>query len=165
MNEKEEIKDQDENKNNSSEHEKCEVEKNEYIEGWKRAKADLINYKRDEEKRFEEVSKFSIQGLLREIIPVLDSFDLALSVLDKDGKAEKGVSMIRAQLEDALRKGGLEKISINKGDAFDPMIHESIREEKSELQEGSVVNVIEQGYILHGRVIRPARVSVSKNKE
>ncbi|PIR89299.1 MAG: nucleotide exchange factor GrpE [Candidatus Harrisonbacteria bacterium CG10_big_fil_rev_8_21_14_0_10_40_38] len=158
MNEKDEVK----NQNEISDHSKCESEKNEYLEGWKRAKADLINYKRDEEKRFEEVAKFSVSSLLKEIIPVLDSFDLAITALEKNGMAEKGILMIRAQLEDALRKGGLEKIAAKEGDEFDPQIHESIGEEESEFEEGKISNIIEKGYSLHGRVVRPARVKVSK---
>lgn len=107
---------------------KCQSERDEYLNGWKRAKADLINYQKEEAKRFEEVVKFGNWELVRDLITVLDSFDLAIAALEKDGKVEKGVYMIRAQLEDVLRKKGLERIVVNIGQPFDPSLHEAIGE-------------------------------------
>src|SRR3989344_6824683 len=63
---------------------KCQKEKDEYLDGWKRAKADLSNYKKDEMKRFETVAKFANEAIIRELIAVLDSFDLALVALGND---------------------------------------------------------------------------------
>ncbi len=139
-------------------------ERDEYLNGWKRAKADLINYQKDEAKRFDELLKFGSIDIIKDLIPVLDSFDLSLSVLEKQGKAEKGVYMIRAQMEDVLKKRGLEKISVMPGQKFDPSIHESISEGESEYPIGSVFEVIEHGYSLNGRVVRPTRVKLSKGK-
>src|SRR3989344_6038011 len=99
--------------------EKCGKEKDEYLNGWKRAKADLINYQKDEAKRFEEVIKFANVAIVKDLITVLDSFDLALTVLEKDGKAEKGIYMIKSQLEDIMKKSGLEKMASSVGSKFD----------------------------------------------
>lgn len=141
---------------------KCQAEREEYLNGWKRAKADLINYQKDEAKRFEEVVKFSNWELVRDLITVLDSFDLAIAALEKDGKVEKGVYMIRSQLEDVLRKKGLERIAVNIGKPFDPSLHEAIGEVASDQPIGTVAEEIERGYLLNGRVVRPARVKLAK---
>src|SRR3989344_538799 len=84
--------------------EKCQKERDEYLDGWKRAKADLANYKKDELKHFEEFAKWSQESLIREVIVVLDSFDLALVSSDGDEKSKRGLQLIRNQLEDILRK-------------------------------------------------------------
>lgn len=143
--------------------EQCLKARDEYLNGWKRAKADLINYQKDEAKRFEEILKFGNIDLIKDFIPVLDSFDLALSVLEKDGKDEKGIYMIRSQMEDVLRKRGFEKMNVQPGAEFDPNFHESIGEIESGERPGSIAAVIENGYLLNGRVVRPARVKLSKN--
>lgn len=143
---------------------KCQAERDEYLNGWKRAKADLINYQKDEAKRFEELLKFGNADLIKDVIPVLDNFDLALSVLEREGKAEKGIYMIRTQLEDVLRKRGLEKITVTVGSQFDPNFHEALGEIESSEPAGTVALIIENGYILNGRVARPARVKISKSK-
>jgi len=144
--------------------EQCGKEREEYLNGWKRAKADLINYQKDEAKRFEEILKFGHIDLIRDFIPVLDSFDLALSVLEKEGKAEKGIYMIRSQMEDVLKKRGVERIIVTVGALFDPNLHESIGEVESNEPAGSIALEVERGYLLNGRVIRPARVKLSKSK-
>lgn len=145
--------------------EKCEQENSDYLDGWKRAKADLINYKKDEGRRFEEVIKFGNMELIQDFIPVLNSFDLALSIIEKEGKAEKGVYMIRSQLEDVLKKRGLEKIKTEPGKPFDPNFCEAIGEIGSDYPSGSIAHEIETGYILNGRVVKPARVKLSKNSK
>ena len=149
---------------------KCEVERDDYLNGWKRAKADLINYKKDEAKRFEELIQFGSSDLIKDLIPVLDSFDLALAVLEKEGKREngstelttKGIYMIRSQIEDVLKKRGFERMTVSVGGEFDPNLHESVGEIESVHPPGSIVLEIERGYLLNGRVIRPARVKLSK---
>lgn len=137
--------------------EKCEKEKEEYLNGWKRAKADLINYQKEEAKRFEELMKFANSGLLRDLISVLDSFDLAKNSLE-----EKGVLMIKSQLEDIMKKQGIEKISAIPGESFNPSMHESVGEAESGHPPGAIAEEISKGYLLSGRVIRPARVKISK---
>lgn len=144
--------------------EACRKERDEYLNGWKRAKADLINYQRDEVKRFEEVIRISATEMIKDFIPVLDNFDLALSVLEKEGKAERGMYMIRTQIEDALKKRGLERMAVSPGATFDPALHESIGEAESSQPPGTIAEEVERGYYLNGRVVRPARVKLSKQK-
>lgn len=144
--------------------EKCEKEREEYLNGWKRAKADLINYQKEESKRFEELLKFANAGMIRELITVLDSFDLALAAMEKEGKAEKGVYMIQTQLGEVLKKNGLERMPASVGGAFDPNLQETVGEVESDKPPGTIIEEVAKGYLLNGRVIRPARVKISKNK-
>ena len=78
---------------------------------------------------------------------------------------EKGVYMIRSQIEDVLKKRGLEKIVIKVGEKFNPAVAEAIVEVESDLPDGAVVEEIEAGYRLYDKIIRPARVKISKNKK
>ena len=141
---------------------KCLKEKDEYLDGWKRAKAELINYKKDEAKRFEAIIKFSNEALIKEIIKVLDSFDLALNSLEKEGKAEKGIYLIRAQLEDILKQNGLERIIVGIGQQFDPAFYEVVASVESDKESGIIIEEVEKGYFLNGKLIKPARVKVVK---
>jgi len=152
----------DELKRLKEELEKSEKEKEEYLNGWKRAKADFINYQKDEARRFEEVIKFSNQELIKELIPVLDSFDLGIAALEKQGPVEKGVYIIRVQLEDVLKKRGFERMIVTVGQPFDPRAQEAVATVESNLPSGSIVEEVERGYLLNSRVIRPARVKVAK---
>jgi molecular chaperone GrpE len=107
---------------------------------------------------------YATRDLIEEFITSLDNFDLALGTMEKAGPVEKGIYMIRTQIEDILRKRGLTKIEVKPGDAFDPATQEAIIETESEYPEGAIVEQIECGYRLHDKVIRPARVRISKGK-
>lgn len=144
--------------------EKCMRERDEYLDGWKRAKADFINYKKEESERLVTVARFSNESLVSELISVLDSFDLGISVLENNKAAQKGMSLIKLQLGDVLKKYGLRKISVVLGEAFDPKEQEAIGEVFSEYDPGSITEEIESGYILHGKILRPAKVKISKGK-
>jgi len=157
--EKEEIK-----KDETNELTKCQKERDDYLDGWKRAKADLLNYKKDEAKRFEAIVKFSNETLVRDLINVLDSFDLALVALEVETEAQKqkGLYLIRQQLEDILRQNGLERIIVSVGQAFDPGLQEAVATIESDKPSGTIIEEVERGYLLNGRLIRPARVKVAK---
>ena len=143
--------------------EKISNDRDEYLDGWKRAKADLINYKKDEFKRLEEVARFSNQQIVMDLIKVVDSFELAVSVIEKEGSAEKGIYMIKSQLMDVLSKYGVEVIEVNVGDVFDPNIHEAITTvETDEAKDDQVAEEVERGYTMGGRVLRATRVKVYK---
>ena len=142
----------------------------EYLNGWKRAKADLINYQKDEQKRLDDIVKFSNWDLVRDLVTVLDSFAALERSMegeprpDRLGRDLAGLLMIRNQLEDALKRRGLERILVTVGQPFDPSLHEAIGEVESDQPVGAVAEEIERGYLLSGRVIRPARVQLSKSK-
>jgi molecular chaperone GrpE len=157
------------NPNNDGQADVNEIEalknqRDEYLAGWQRAKADFINYKRDEAQRLEQIAKYQMEDFIYDLITVMDNFDLGLAALEKQGPVEKGIYMIRTQLEDILKRRGLVRIPIRAGDPFDPAVAEAIAETDSEHPAGAIVEVIEAGYKLHDKVIRPVRVKVSKAK-
>lgn len=143
--------------------EKAEAERDQYLSGWQRAKADYLNYKKDEQSRLGEIARYTSEDMMREMVTVLDSFDLGLQALEKAGPVEKGVYMIRSQIEDLLKKRGLEKIPLKPGDPFDPAVAEAITEGESEQPPGTIAEQIEPGYKLYDKVLRPARVKISKS--
>jgi len=140
----------------------CQKERDEYLAGWQRAKADLLNYKKDEARRLEEIAKYQLADLFAELLTVLDNFDLAIASLEKQGPVEKGIYMIRTQIEDKLKRRGLVRISIQAGEPFDPAVAEAIAETESDLPAGTIVEEIEPGYRLHEKILRPARVRLAK---
>jgi molecular chaperone GrpE len=160
---------EEENKKEETKIEETEVEKltkerDEYLDGWKRAKADLANYKKEEAQRMEQFVKYSTQAVIADLVTVLDSFDLGLSVIKSDDPARKGVILIKNQLEDILRRYGMERIETKKGEVFDPSIHEAVETVESDAPPGTIADELSPGYRLQGKIIRPARVNVSKQK-
>ena len=161
---------QDDNINKSQDNEtdiaKLKQERDEYLNGWKRAKADLINSQKDEQKRFQEFLQYANESSVRELIPVLDSLDLALASIS-DESAKKGIIMIRSQMEEVLKRQGLERIPVSPGDALDVNVHEPIGEQEPESEEqksltGKVASELVAGYKMNNKVIRPARVKIYK---
>lgn len=147
-------------KKQKDEIERLEKERREYLEGWQRAKADFINYKKDEGKRLENIMRFASADFMEDILPVLDSFDLALAT-GAGGNAGQGMVLIRSQLESILKKRGVTEIAVRKGDPFNPESHESIGETASEYPAGAIAEVSQRGYECFGRVLRPTRVKLS----
>lgn len=129
----------------------------EYLDGWKRAKADLANYKKDEDKRFRDFAAFNQADLMSEMLTVLDSFDRATDL-------PEGAHLIRQQMEEALKRSGLEEIEVRPGQLFDPALHEAFEEEESEEPSGTLLGTVLKGYRLNGRVLRAAKVKVSSQK-
>jgi molecular chaperone GrpE len=160
----------------------CESERKEYLDGWQRAKADHVNYRNDEGKRFEDMARFVTTGLIQDILPVLDSFAALENIFkgeprpSEDGRdlalghglpkeVERGVLLIRSQFEDILKKRGLAEINVQAGETFNPEVHESTGETESDQPPGSVAEVIQKGYTLGEKVLRPARVTLAKQKD
>jgi molecular chaperone GrpE len=141
---------------------KCQELKEEYLNGWQRAKADLINARKDDERRNQEFLKLANAILIFDILPVLDSFSLAFEA-HKDAEFSKGVFLIKIQLEDVLKKYGLEEIK-SIGEKSNLQIHEIVGEVESEKEEGIITKEIQKGYLLNGKVLRPAKVKVSKSE-
>ncbi|MFH0806775.1 MAG: nucleotide exchange factor GrpE [Candidatus Brennerbacteria bacterium] len=140
----------------------CERVRDEYLDGWKRAKADFANYKKDEEVRATTLVKFANEIVLSDLLHVLDSFDLGLATVSETDPARKGMELIRGQLEEALRRHGVERIQVRPGDAFDPARHEAIGEIAAGVPPGTIVEEGGAGYLLNGKLVRPVRVKLSK---
>ena len=144
--------------------EEMAASRDEYLAGWQRSKADFINYKKEELQRMQETARYGSEDLIKDLISVMDNFDLALRTLEKAGPVEKGIYLIRTQIDDILKKRGLEKIDLKPGDMFDPAVAEALSAVDSEQPPGAIVEEIEPGYRLHEKVLRPARVIISKDK-
>lgn len=143
--------------------EEFDGEKQDFLNGWKRAKADYINYQKDEAKRLEEIIKFGNENLVKEILVLFDSFR-ALERQTADEQLLKGVLVIRSQLENILKKRGLENISVSLGEKFNPAFHESLAEVESDYPTDTIVEEVEGGWMLYDKVIKAAKVKVSKGK-
>ncbi len=144
----------------------CEMEKEEILNSFKRERADFVNYKREEDIRISKNINYFLEKIILEILPVMDSFEIAEKKISKDLKEEEwvqGFLKIKEQLKNFLISYKIKEIE-SVGKEFDPHFHEAIemidaKEEKSNI----VVEEVQKGYILEDkRVIRPSRVKVSK---
>lgn len=149
--------------------EECRKKAEEYLNGWKRAQADFVNFKKRQEESLKEWIVFSKAGLITELLPILDSFDNALKnkPVAPDEESKKwieGVAKIAAQLSKILKEAGLEEI-ISKGAKLDTQIHEAIDAVPSEMEEGTVLEEVQKGYKISGKVIRTAKVRVAIKKD
>lgn len=142
---------------------KLEAEKEDLRSTLLRRQADFDNYRKRIERERHEESRRVKAHLIEHLLPVLDTFERALAAHDDPAYADyrKGFELIYRQLWDALAKQGLERIEVA-GKAFDPHMHQAIeRVETHEFADGSVIEVLQPGYVFHGRVLRPATVRVA----
>ena len=126
-----------------------------------RTVADFENYRKRSEREKDDFRKYAITNLLRELLPVLDNFDRALDHAEEGDDFHKGVLLIYKQLYDILQKAGLKPID-EVNIRFNPNIHEAvIREENASVPSQTVTAVLQKGYFLHDRLLRPALVKVA----
>ena len=126
-----------------------------------RTQSSFENYRKQTEKRVEEIKDMSSKNVIVQILPILDNFELAL----KNTSGEKkdfvnGVELIYTQLRSLLETNNIETIE-TKGKMFDPYFHEALMKIASDLPEDSIVEELQKGFILQGKVIRHARVKIS----
>lgn len=130
-----------------------------------RLAAEMDNYKKRAIKEREALTKYGSQGILQELLPILDNFQRAIKSANKSKDFDsfiEGVEMIFKQMDDALERKGVSVIGAV-GEVFDPNIHEAVVQIASEeYPENIVAEELQKGYMLHDRVIRPAMVAVSK---
>jgi molecular chaperone GrpE len=138
-------------------------ERDEYLDLAKRTQADFENYRKRAMKDTAAAGTRARIGLIREILPVVDNLERALSVAPEgEGDAfVEGVRLVYRELEAALARAGVEPIE-PKGDAFDPNVHEALSVRPQDgAESGTVVDVVEKGYRTAETVVRPARVVVA----
>ena len=143
--------------------EKAKGESN--LQGWQRAQADFINFKRNSEKEKLELNKFACVGLLVNILPVIDDFERALEAVPASEVNQKwleGMKLIDRKFRDVLEKQGLSRIS-TLGEKFDHNIMEAMA--SSTGARDTVLQELEKGYKLQDKVIRPAKVIVGSGEE
>jgi molecular chaperone GrpE len=145
---------------------KCQKEKDEYLAGWQRTKADCINARKEEEKSRLELMKFANKELITEILSVADSFDMAFVNKEAWEKVDQnwrtGVEYIYGQLIGILEQNGIKQLNPI-GEMFDPNIHtsaESVPAEKPE-DDHKITAVIQKGYTMHGSLVRSPKVKVA----
>jgi molecular chaperone GrpE len=141
---------------------KLRAEKQDLLQTLVRRQADFENFRKRIERDRHEEGRRGVERLIMDLIPVLDGFDRALQAHDDPAYEEyrKGMMLIRKQLFDALARHGLERIDAA-GKIFDPRFHQAIeRAESNEYPDGFIVHVFQDGYMFHGRVLRPAIVRV-----
>jgi molecular chaperone GrpE len=144
----------------------AEARAQENLDRWQRAQADLANYRRRAQFEREELEEFAANSLVASLLPVLDSFDRAWSTLPGQFRHLtwlSGVAMIHSQLRGTLERIGLLEIEAE-GKPFDPTLHEAVDSEPGD-GPPHVVAVLQAGYKLHERVLRPALVKVGPKSE
>ena len=128
-----------------------------------RTAAEYDNYRKRCVKEREEFCRYANRGLLEELLPVIDNFEMGMMMAGQDTSSMIyiGMSMVQKQLNDFLSSQGVEPIPTEVGQAFDHNIHEAIQSEPSDQPEGTILRVLRRGYNLKGRLLRPANVIVA----
>ncbi len=149
------------------------------LDGWKRTAADFENYKRRKEGENKELVDFAREVTVAKLLPTLDSLEQALKhqppandelkttqpeFFDKYKNWQNGVNGIVMQLDKALEELGVKKISAL-GQKFNPHFHEAVREAESDKDNGIIVDEMQTGFELNGKVIRPSQVVISKKSQ
>ncbi|MGE6763885.1 nucleotide exchange factor GrpE [Corallococcus interemptor] len=133
-----------------------------------RSAADLENYRKRAQKEKEDVQKFGVEKLLKDLLPVVDNLDRALDAASKSSdfdSFQKGVAMTRKSFEDSLARHGVKGFSA-KGQPFDPRVHEAIQQvESADVPAGHVLFEVTRGFYLNDRLVRPAMVVVARAPE
>ena len=143
----------------------AEAKAEEHLDDLKRLAAEFDNYRKRTARDQESLVARAAERLVKELLPVLDDLERALVAADEheEAKLEDGVRLVHRSLADSLRREGLEEIPTE--GAFDPHVHEALLSQPSDAVEGTVIEVLQKGYRLGDRVLRPARVVVAAPKE
>jgi len=136
-------------------------ERDEYLDALQRLKAEFDNYRTRVARDQQELAARAHERLVRELVPVLDDLERALefAAAHEEAQLEEGVALVHRALADALAKEGLAEIATE--GKFDPHTQEALLSQPSDVEEGTVIQVLQKGYTLGDRVLRPARVVIS----
>jgi molecular chaperone GrpE len=141
-----------------------EQERDEFRSLLQRTRADFENYQKRAQREWAQERRYGHAGLALDLLPILDNFDRAVIAAKQAGETGplmQGVALIQAQVLDALRRHGITPIEAQ-GRPFDPNLHQAVMQQPSAVEPpNTVVQVLEQGFMIHDRVLRPARVVVS----
>ena len=142
-----------------------EAERDEYLNDLKRVAAEFENDRKRVLRDQESLVARAHERLVKELLPVLDDLERALAAAEEheEAKLEDGVRLVHRELKAALDREGLAEIETD--GVFDPHVHEALLSQPSEAEEGSVLEVLQKGYKLGDRVLRPARVVVAAAQE
>lgn len=143
--------------------EELEREKEEFLGGWQRSKADFANYKKEEKERMQGLMEYVRQEFLFSFLSLIDNLERAEKELKEEEKSSKtvqGFLQIGKQLREFLKSQGVKEIEA-KGKEFNPSLHEAIATVQGE-KSGKVIEVLEKGYMAGNKLLRPAKVKVVK---
>lgn len=149
--------------------EKYRKQADEYLNGWKRAKADYLNLKKEMETQDREIKEWLSKIFLLPVLDIMDNFNKAFANVPANFKTEawiEGIEGIKKQFEDFLKVQGVESIK-TVGEKFDPLMHEAIESVEGGLpaeagESGRIIEEVRRGYLVNGEVLRPAKVKVYK---
>jgi len=138
-----------------------QAERDELFDRLQRLAAEFDNFRKRNARDSATLAERANERLVKELIPILDDLGRALEAAaeHEEAKLEDGVRLVHRSLGDLLRKEGLAEIATE--GKFDPHVHEALLSQPSDAEEGSVIEVVQKGYTLGGKVIRPARVVVA----
>ncbi len=139
---------------------KAEEDAQRYLDNWRRAEADLQNFKKRSEQDRDETRRYASASIIINLLPIVDDFERAFASLDSHIAGMTwfdGVRLIYRKLLMALENAGVRPIQ-SEGETFDPRYHEAVAHIDGE--EGKVISEVQRGYMLHDRVLRPAMVAV-----
>lgn len=139
-----------------TEKEKLEKKASEYLAGWQRAQADFLNFKKSQEKLLPLLIKHANEELICSLLPVLDSYDLAMA----HSKDRETIKQLQQQILGILKTYGLEEIK-TLDQKFNPALHESVGQVKSEGKPNQIIEVLQKGYKMHEKTIRAAKVKIA----
>jgi molecular chaperone GrpE len=142
-----------------------ETERDEAIDRWKRAAADFDNYKKRAARERQEYVTLANERFVKELLPILDDLERALAAVGEHQEAavEEGVRLVHRSLASLLERNGVNEIDAE--GKFDPHVHEALLSQPSDAEEGSVIDVVQKGYTLGDRVVRPARVVIAADSQ
>ena len=139
----------------------------EHLDRLMRTMADFDNYKKRAAREKQDTARFANESLLQRLVPVLDSFDMALAAVQGSRSPgiepiQAGISMVQQQFKSAVAEAGLEEIEAG-GQMFDPNIHEAVSQQDSaDVPEGQVLQQLRRGYRFRERLLRPASVIIAR---
>jgi molecular chaperone GrpE len=141
-----------------------EKERDEFRTLLQRTRADFENYQKRAQREASQERRYWHGPLALDLLPILDNFERAVAAARQAGETGplvQGVAMVQSQILDALRRHGITRIEAQ-GQPFDPNLHQAVMQQPTRAQPpNTVVQVLEQGFMLHDRVLRPARVVVA----
>jgi len=135
-----------------------------YLDHLRRLQAEFDNYRKRVQRDSEQHRLRAAEAVVESLLPVMDNMARALEAAaqHEEGQLIAGLELVAGQLRGTLEGHGLEEVPVETGTLFDPNVHEAVLAQASpEYEEGTVLQVMERGYLLHGRLLRPAKVIVS----
>jgi molecular chaperone GrpE len=146
----------------------AEAQASEYLDGWQRARAEFANYRRREQVRREQADSEVAARVLGHFLPVLDDLERAFSSVPPDVRGDswvEGLSLVAQKMLAGMEKEGVTPMSVEPGDEFDPNYHMAVLHSPcADYDAGQVAAVLQRGYMIGDRVLRPAMVQVSSER-